>query len=169
MCVCLYVCVFVYVHIYVYVYMQFVYMWIYIYICIYIYIYIYICTYIWWYCFVSTNLTGSWPPISLGTPDTRRNIWYLQENAKPDTNRRSNPWAYTPTKTHMHTTINKSSLLYKPIQIFISQIHDQVHQNMHLPIQQKHDTQPLWSHINWGWILSSHKRLILCSHTLQNF
>ena len=55
------------------------------------YIYIYIYTYIWWYRFGTTNLTGSWPPISLGTPDTRRNIWYLQENAKPDTNRRSNP------------------------------------------------------------------------------
>ena len=31
-------------------------------------------------------------------------------------------------------------------------------------MQQKHDTQPLWSHINWGWILSS-----LSPPTLTNF
>ena len=89
MCVC--VCMCVYLCMSIYMYMCICSLCICGYIYIYVYIYIYICTYIWWYCFGTTNLTGSWPPISLGTPDTRRNIWYLQENAKPDTNRRSNP------------------------------------------------------------------------------
>ena len=32
------------------------------------------------------------------------------------------------------------------MQIFISQIHDQIHQNIHLQIQQKQDSQPLRHH-----------------------
>ena len=91
MCVCVFVCVCICVCPYICICVYAVCVYVDIYIYMYIYIYIYICTYIWWYCFGTTNLTGSWPPISLGTPDTRRNIWYLQENAKPDTNRRSNP------------------------------------------------------------------------------
>ena len=39
--------------------------------CVYVYIYIYIFV---WYCLDTVNLTGSWPPLSLETPDTRRNI-----------------------------------------------------------------------------------------------
>ena len=76
------------------------------YVCAYacVYIYIYIIHFFWWYCFVTTNLTGSWSPLSLETPDTGTNIWCPQENVKPHENRRSSPWAYTPTKTHIHTT-----------------------------------------------------------------
>ena len=36
---------------------------------VYIYIYFFV-----WYCLDTVNLTGSWPPLSLETPDTRRNI-----------------------------------------------------------------------------------------------
>ena len=156
MCVCMYVhvCIYVYIyiHIYIYIYISFllsifcvcIYIYMYMYINIYIYIYIYIYGIV----FNTTNLTYSWPPLSLETPDTRKIIWCIQKNTKLHENRRSNPWAYTPTKTHIHTTINKSSLLTKLMQIFILQIHDQVHQKLHLPIQQKHDTKPLRSHIN---------------------
>ena len=34
------------------------------------------------------------------------------------------------------------------MQIFIPQIHNQIHENIHLPVQQKRDTQPLQPHIN---------------------
>ena len=44
---------------------------------------------------------------------------------------------------HIYTTINKLPLLTKPMQILIPQIHDQIYQNIHLLVQQKHDTQPL--------------------------
>ena len=35
-----------------------------------------------------------------------------------------------------------------------------MYQSIHLPIQQKHNTQPLWLHINCGRIISSHQRLL---------
>ena len=141
-CVCVYMCVYICVYIYIHKYISFLLS----IFCVYIYIYIYI--FIYGIVFNTTNFTYSWPPLSLETPDTRKIIWCIQENTKLHENRRSNPWAYTPTKTHIHTTINKSSLLTKLMQIFILQIHDQVHQKIHLPIQQKHDTKPLRSHIN---------------------
>ena len=143
-CVCVYMCVYICVYIYIHKYISFLLS----IFCVYIYIYIYIYIFIYGIVFNTTNFTYSWPPLSLETPDTRKIIWCIQENAKLHENRRSNPWAYTPTKTHIHTTINKSSLLTKLMQIFILQIHDQVHQKIHLPIQQKHDTKPLRSHIN---------------------
>ena len=111
-------------------------------ICIYIYIFV-------WYCLDTVNLTGSWPPLSLETPDTRRNIWCPQENPKPHENRRRKPRTYTLIKTHIPTAINKSPLPTKPMQIFILQIHGLFHQNIYLPVQQKH-TQPLWSlYMHW--------------------
>ena len=91
------------------------------------------------------------------------------KNGKPHEKRRSNSWAYTSTKTHINTTINKIPLATKPMQIFILQIHDQFHQNIDLPIEQKHVKQPLWSHINWWWILSRHQKLILCLHLHEIF
>ena len=48
--------------------------------------------------------------------------------------------SYTPIKTHIHTTINKGPLPTKPMQIFILQIHGEFHQNIHLSIQQEHNT-----------------------------
>ena len=93
--------------------------------------------------FDTANLTGFWPELFLEAPGTRRNIWRPQGNSKPHENKRSNTRAYTPTKTHVQTTINKSPLPTKPTQIFILQIHDQFHQSIHLLIQQKHDTQAL--------------------------
>ena len=77
-------------------------------------------------------------------------LYYRPEpkNAESNENRRSNPRAYTPTKTHINITINKIPLPTKPMQILVLQIHDQIHQNIHLPVQQKHDTQPLRPHIN---------------------
>ena len=87
------------------------------------------------------------------------------ENAKSHENGRSTSWSNTPTKTHIYITINNQC---KSMQILVPQLYDQFHQNMHLTIQQKHDTQPLRLHINWGQILSSYQRLILCSHPRQN-
>ena len=149
-CICVYIYVFIYIYIYIYIYISFLLsifcVCIYIYVYMYIYIYIYI--YIYGIVFNTTNLTYSWSPLSLETPDTRKIIWCTQENTKLHENRRSNPWAYTPTKTHIHTTNNKSSLPTKLMPIFILQIHDPAHQNIRLPIQQKHDTKLLQSHIN---------------------
>ena len=81
---------------------------------------IYVCV-VFWYCLDTINLTSSWPPLSLEIPDTRTrgNIWYPQEDAKRHENRRNNSRAYTPIKTHINTTINKSPLSTKPLQIFI--------------------------------------------------
>ena len=50
----------------------------------------------------------------------------------------STPPNYNPTL--IYTTINKSSLLTNLMQILIPQIHNQIHQIIHLPVQQKHDT-----------------------------
>ena len=111
-------------------------------------IYIYACVCVFFFFFLTTNLTDSFPPLSLEFADTRRSIWCSQDNAKPHENRRSNPWTYTPIKTHIHIIMNKSPLPTKPMHIFILQIHDQFHKNIHLPIQPKCDTQPLQSHTN---------------------
>ena len=60
------------------------------------------------------------------------------KNAESHGSSGSNPRVYTPTNTHIYTTINKN-LPTTPMQFFIPQIHDQIHQNIHLQIQQKHD------------------------------
>ena len=136
---CVYICVYIYIYTYIYIYIIFTFhilrMYIYIYVYMYIYIYIYI--YIYGIVFNTTNLTYSWSPLSLETPDTRKIIWCTQENTKLHENRRSNPWAYTPTKTHIHTTINKSSLLFsfckfttKSIKRYTSQYNKNMIQNL---------------------------------------
>ena len=146
--VCMYVCMYSYVYIYISIYIYkthicvyvCVYVYIYIYICIYVFMYVcvyvciyFICMYIYFFlccccgcccctCFGTMNLTSFLPPLYLDTPDTRRNIWYPWGNAKPHEHR-NNPRAYIPIKTHIHTTIKKSPLPTKPMQIFIPQIH----------------------------------------------
>ena len=134
-CICLYIYIFMYLCIDIYIYI-YIYMYMYMCICVYIPMYIYhICSIF-------------WSLLYLDTTDTRRSIWCSQDNAKPHENRRSNPWTYTPIKTHIHIIMNKSPLPTKPMHIFILQIHDQFHKNIHLPIQPKCDTQPLQSHTN---------------------
>ena len=130
---------FIYLYIYVFMYR-------YIYIYIYMYMYMCICVYIPMYIYHICSIF--WSLLYLDTTDTRRSIWCSQDNAKPHENRRSNPWTYTPIKTHIHIIMNKSPLPTKPMHIFILQIHDQFHKNIHLPIQPKCDTQPLQSHTN---------------------
>ena len=71
----------IYMHVYIYIYLcVYVYINIYMYVCVHMYIYIrmykdiYIYIYC-WYCLSTMNLTNSWPPLSLDTADTKRNIW----------------------------------------------------------------------------------------------
>ena len=90
------------------------------------------------------------------------------KNSESHKNRKRNPRAYIPIKTHIYITINKKPLPTKPIRILVPQIHDQINQNIHLPVQQKLDTQTSRSYLNWGLILSSHQRFILCSQPHQN-
>ena len=85
---------------------------------IYIYISPYIC--FWWCCFDTTKLTGSRPPLSLGTADTRRNICCPQENAKEHENRRNNleptpplKCIYTPTSIKVLFPLDQSKSLFR--------------------------------------------------------
>ena len=55
------------------------------------------------------------------------------------------------------------------MQMLIQKIHHNKHQNIHLPMQQKHDSRLLLPHFDWGRILSSHKRLFLCSYPHESF
>ena len=76
-------------------------------VCVYVgvYIYMHVYMYFFFFFFLTTNLTDSFPPLSLESADTRRNIWCSQENAKSHESRRSNPWSYTPIEMHIRTTI----------------------------------------------------------------
>ena len=136
-CVCIYMCVFVCICIYISIYVC-----VCVCICMHIFLSMYVYRYIYGYKF-SPLLQGflllllillllqlSWHYEShklfaytiLDTTD-KRNIWCPQGNEKPHEHRRSDPRAYTLIKTHIHTTINKSPLPTKPMQIFIPQIH----------------------------------------------
>ena len=95
MFICIYLCMYVYmyvyvdVYLYVYAYMYiFIYVYVYMnvcifYVCIYTYIFYLLCSGLFfccWHCcccscLVTLNMTSSLPPLSLDTPDTRRNIW----------------------------------------------------------------------------------------------
>ena len=96
----------------------------------------------------------------VSTPFTLSYYTPSPKNAESHENRRSNPRAYTPIKTHIYS---KSPFPTKPMQIFILQNRDQIHQNIPLPVQQKHDTQPLQDPLTVR-IVSSHQRPILCSY-----
>ena len=47
-----------------------------------------------------------------------------------------------------YTPPSISPIPTKPMQILILQILDKIHQNVHFPVQPKHDTQPPQPHIN---------------------
>ena len=151
MCMCICVSVHGYVCLYKYVYM---------YMCVYVCIYLYMHIYIYIYIGGIVSTPRIWQPLMMST--IFRHLRYKKKSLVSTTfnlpcytlapkkeksyeNRRSNPWAYTPTKTHKHTSINKSPLPTKSMQIFIPVTRGQFHRNIHLPIQQKHDTQPLQS------------------------
>ena len=130
MCMCekTHVCVFVYINMCIYMYI-YVCIYIYIYICIYIYIYAYVCMYVYILVVVVVALE-LWisqalclhylliPVIEEETIDVNQlmtqNHMNTEEIALGPT---------PPIKMHIHTTISKSPIPTKPMQIFIPQIH----------------------------------------------
>ena len=120
-CVCVYVCVYMYVLV-----------------CLCMHAYMYIYKYIYIYIFFPHSL--SCPPRILDNSNRRRNVWFPQASIYPIANIGTEKC-----KMYIYNAINKSPFSTKSMQIFIPQIQNQFYQNIHLPIQQKHDTQPLGS------------------------
>ena len=72
-----------------------------------------------------------WSLVYLDTTDTRRSIWCSKDNAKPHENRRSNPWAYTPSWIKALFPLNQCiSSFGKFMSIFIKTYTFQCNQNV---------------------------------------
>ena len=67
-------------------------------------------------------------PNTIPTPLPTKSLYYISYQKfspnRSNETKRSNRQAYTPTKTHIYTSINKSCLPAKPIQITVLQIHN---------------------------------------------
>ena len=190
-CGCMYVCIYIYMHMYsciyicmcVCIFIVYMYVYMYMYVCIcmclcgYVCMYMCICTFCIYICIFCNNFfflpfsTASHGlPLFLDTSNWRRNVWCTQPLTYHITHRHRKMQNHMKTEEvtlELTPPLDKSPLSTKPMEIFIPQLYGKFQQNIHLPMQQKDDTQPLQSHINWGRILSSHQRLIFCSHLNQ--